>query len=133
MPPITQDGDSVTIRGAALPLLYRAVLALAARHNRDGIIPPPLLHDIRTLLYRAVMSPTRHKDASDVVRGACCEHQQSRDDWCTTGEAAFLLGISRRSVQRMVKDPGGPEAIRVGRTYLLRLAPLLVQNERKAT
>ena len=57
-PPIQQHGDTVTIRGAALPLMYRAVLALAARHNRDGITPPPLLREFAP---RAV---PRHHDVA---------------------------------------------------------------------
>ena len=35
-PPVMQDGAAVTIQGAALPMMYRATLALAARHRRDG-------------------------------------------------------------------------------------------------
>jgi len=132
-PPITQTGDSITIRGAALPLMYRATLALAVRHNRDGITPPPLLHQLRAVLFRATtMSPPRHKDAGRTTGGPCC-NGQGVSDWCSVGEASALLGISRRQVQRMATDRsrGGLEAIRVGRTWALRKAPVLVLAERR--
>ena len=35
-PPITQVGTTVLIQGEALPLMYRATLALIARRHRDG-------------------------------------------------------------------------------------------------
>ena len=132
-PPIMQDGGAVLIRGAALPMAYRAVLALAARHNRDGINTPPLLHELRAALFRAItMWPTRHKDAGHTIGGPCC-NGQGASDWCSVGEASALLGISRRQVQRMATDRsrGGLEAIRVGRTWALRKAPVLALAEQR--
>ena len=43
---ITQDGASVVVSGAALPLLYRATLALIARRSRDGLAASPLPQDV---------------------------------------------------------------------------------------
>ena len=132
-PPITQTGDSVTIRGAALPLLYRATLALAVRHNRDGITPPPLLHQLRAVLFRATtMSPPRHLLDETPPPGPR-SNSQGVSDWLSVGEASALLGISRRQVQRMATDRsrGGLEAIRVGRTWALRKAPVLALAERR--
>ena len=54
--PITQHDGTVLIRGAALPLLYRATLALIQRRNRDGLTASPLLQQACTTLYRATMS-----------------------------------------------------------------------------
>jgi excisionase family DNA binding protein len=126
--------DSVTICGA--PLLaatYRCVLAGIARRRRDGLPAHDLQQLARELRRAHEMSLQRQKLAAVVVDQPRWDHQQTRDDWCTTGEAAELLGLSRRSVQRMAKDPGGLDAIRVGRTYLLRSAPLLVlAAERRA-
>ena len=51
--PITQSDDGVLISGAALPLLYRSVLALIARRSRDGLAASPLLLEARRTLYRA--------------------------------------------------------------------------------
>jgi hypothetical protein len=59
-PPVVQRGSAVLIRGAALPLMYRATLALIARRSRDGLAISPLLHELRTTLYpRAVAAATR--------------------------------------------------------------------------
>ena len=124
-PLIMQDCDSVTIRGA--PLLaatYRAVLQAIARRRRDGLPS----HDLQTLaqaLYRAHMSPPRHELATIADHPPCSTHQ-SACDWCDVAEAANILRLSRRQVQRMARDPGGLDATRVGRIWLLRRAPLLV-------
>ena len=59
-PPVVQHDGVVVISGEALSVLYRAVLSLAIRHRRDGVASPPLLHQARAALYRA-MSPQRHK------------------------------------------------------------------------
>ena len=130
---IEQRGDSVVITGR--PLLgevYRAV-QLGIAHRRANGVPSRDLQAAAQALYRAHMSPPRHELATAADTSASWDHQQSRDDWVTTAEAASLLGLSRRSVQRMAKAPGGLDSIRVGRTYLLRSAPLLVQaNERRA-
>jgi hypothetical protein len=128
-PPITQIGTTVLIQGDALPVLYRCVLAGIARHHRDGVASPPLLHELRAQLYRATtttMSPARHKDAGQPqpVSGCTCQHG---DDWIGAGEAAALLQLSRRQVQRMCAEHywGGADTIRVGRTWALRRAPVL--------
>ena len=63
-PPITQIGASVVISGPALPLLYRATLALIARRHRDGLAASSLLQQARTTLYRACMSAQRRKGAA---------------------------------------------------------------------
>lgn len=140
-----QSGDSVTVAGAELlAQTYRAVLDAIARRRRDGLPTADLLQLARALrgahdeaVRRSGLSPhmslERHEGAVVDRRGACCDHQQSRDDWCTTGEAAILLGLSRRSVQRLAKAPGGLEARRAGRTWLLRTAPLLVQARERRT
>jgi hypothetical protein len=59
--PVRQDGATITITGAALPLLYRATLALAARHRRWGHQP--------TLVARAARRPVpRHHDVANATR-----------------------------------------------------------------
>jgi excisionase family DNA binding protein len=135
-PPITEDGGSVTIRGAPmLGAAYRSALDGIARRRRDGAPTHDLQQLARALrrAHDAAMSPTRHKDASDVVRGACCEHQSACDGWHTTREMAALLGRSQRSVQRWAAT-GRIGFIRAGRVYLVRQisAPLVGTDERKA-
>ena len=58
---IVQHDGAVIVTGDALPTLYRAVLALAARHHRDGVAPPPLLQQLRAALFRAATSPPRRR------------------------------------------------------------------------
>src|SRR5262245_41647639 len=127
----TEVGGAVVVQGDALPLLYRALLALAVRHRRDGITSPPLLHELRTALYRATMSPPR-REACNALRSSACCGCQGANDWCTTGEAADLLRVSRRQVQRMAAEPrGGLEAIRIGGTWALRRSTVLALAQRR--
>ena len=129
---ITQRDDSVTVSGAPLlAAVYHCVL-LGIRVRRTNGLPFGDLQQLSRALYRAHTSLQRHEVAPDSDTSPSWGHRQSRDDWCTTGEAAKLLGLSRRSVQRMARAPGGLDAIRVGRTYLLRSAPLLVLAEERA-
>jgi excisionase family DNA binding protein len=130
---IEQCDDSVTLTGApTLAAAYRATLCGIRARRADGL-PFGDLQELARALRRAHdASRKRHEFVPDSDTSPSWGHQQSRDDWCTTGEAAALLGLSRRSVQRMARAPGGLDAIRVGRTYLLRSAPLLVLAERRA-
>lgn len=132
---ISQRDDSVTLSGA--PLLaatYRCVLLGIRARRADGLPSHDLQQLARALRRAHDVSHQRHEVTSNLDASSCWDHQQTRDDddWCTTGEAAILLGLSRRSVQRMARAPGGPDAIRIGRTYLLRSAPLLVLAEERA-
>ena len=125
---ITQRHDSVTVSGEAAALLYRATLALILREHRDGVTPPPLLHQLRRQLYRASLQ--RHALATDSDTSPCWD-DQSACDWCDTAEASALLGLSRRQIQRMARAPAGLDAIQTGRIWLLRWAPLLVLAEQR--
>ena len=131
-PLITQRDGVVVISGDAVPLLYRATIALAARHHRDGLASPALLHTLRAALYGATTSPPRRKVSMAMDTSACCTCQDG-DDWISAGEAALLLGLSRRQVQRMAAKHywGGAGAIRVGRTWALQRAPVLALAERR--
>ena len=120
---IEQRGDSVTVTGR--PLLgevYRAVLNHIA-HRRANGTPSDDLRQIAKQLYRAYMSPTRHEfdSAADTAAGS----KRQDDDLIGVGEAAVLLGLSRRSVQRLAADPGGLSAVRVGHTWALRRSSVL--------
>jgi excisionase family DNA binding protein len=107
-----------------LAAAYRAVL-LGIRTRRADGLPSSDLQQLARALRRAHESHERHDLASGGDDQPRLDGQDSRDEWCSTGEAAALLQLSRRSVQRMARDPGGLDAIRVGRTYLRRLAPVL--------
>ncbi len=131
---IIQRGDSVVIQGKQLlGETYRSVLDHIARRRTNGT-PSDDLRQLAKALFRAYnMSPQRHEIDSGADDRPSSSNQQSRDDWITTGEAALLLGMSRRSVQRLARAPGGLEAIRVGRTYAIRSAPLLALQRKKAS
>jgi len=133
-PPITQTGDSITIRGAALPLMYRATLALAVRHNRDGITPPPLLHQLRAVLFRATtMSPPRHLLDETPPPGPCSACHDS--DLIDSATAAQLLAVSRRTMQRLAATDDGSllGAVRRGSIWLYRRgAVVALAEQRKA-
>jgi uncharacterized protein YjbI with pentapeptide repeats len=75
-PPITQRDDGVLIRGDALPLMYRACLALVARRHRDGLAASPLLQQARTTFYRATMSSHRHEDDTHTLAESRSDRQR---------------------------------------------------------
>lgn len=130
--PVQQDGDSVTIRGAAVALMYRAVLALAARHHRDGVSSPPLLHELRAALYRAVMSATGHELVNALTSSACCDCQDGAD-LIGVAEAATILSVSPRQARRLAAQNVGLGGQRIGKAWALRRAPVLVlAAQRKA-
>ena len=66
-PPITPCDAGVLLRGAALPLMYRACLALIARRSRDGLAAPCSIG--------ACMSTQRHKGAAYHLAESRCNGQ----------------------------------------------------------
>ncbi len=129
-PPVAQRDFAVLIQGAALPLLYRAVLTLAARHHRDGLASPPLLHEIRTALYRVMSAPGR-EIASAAPTKPCCTCQ-SASDLISTTEAATLLSISPRQVTRLAaQDDAVLGGFRLGNAWVLRRTPVLALAARR--
>jgi excisionase family DNA binding protein len=132
---ITQDGDTVTIRGAPeLAAVYRCVLLGIQRRRADGL-PTADLQALARALYRAHLETSRPRRslAETLPTTPCCDGQ-GVCDWLSVGEASALLGISRRQVQRMAAESsrrGGLDTIRVGRTWALKKAPVLAQAERR--
>jgi excisionase family DNA binding protein len=127
-------GDSVIVTGRALiGALYRCVL-LGVAHRRANGTPSDDLRQLAKLLYRAYTSPQRHEfDQAEADQPGWTGQDPS--DWCSTREAASLLGCSLRQIQRSAGDPGGLPGIRVGRVWLLHRAPVLArkaERERKA-
>jgi hypothetical protein len=129
-PCVIQHGASVTITGDALPLLYRAVIALVARHHRDGLSSPPLLHTLRAQLYRATMSRPRHKLVTAAPSSACCTCQDG--ELVGSAEASRLLAMSRRATQRLAAhDANLLGAVRCGSIWLYRRDAVLAPAERR--
>jgi hypothetical protein len=72
--------------------------------------------------YLLSVSPQRHDDdVPDPPLGNSDTSQDGTTDWITTGEAAKLLALSRRSVQRLAPAFG---VVRHGRWVLRRSAVL---------
>ena len=67
----------------------------------------------------------RHEGAVVDRRGASWDHQQSRDDWSPPPKRPTSSGCRGGASSGWLEAPGGLDAIRVGRTYLLRSAPVL--------
>jgi hypothetical protein len=100
---ISQHDGAVVIRGAALPLMYRATLALVAKRSRDGLRASPLLQQAVTVLYRAcTMSRERHPLAETSPPESSWRGQNG--ELVDSAEAAQLLGCSRRQVQRLAAN-----------------------------
>ena len=126
---IEQRGDSVTVTGRQLlGEIYRSVLDHIA-HRRANGTPSYELRQLAKMLYRAYMSPPRHELATGADTPAGSKSQD--DDLISVGEAALILGLSRRSVQRMAADPGGLSAVRIGHTWALRRSVVLAHAQQR--
>ena len=129
-PPIQLRADgTVLITGEAVRMLYKAALALNRHHHRDGLASPPLLHTLRAELFRATMSPQRHQLAETLPAGSSCTCHDSA--YVDSAAAAQLLGLSRRSAQRLAAN--GLDAVRCGSIWLYRRdAVMALAQQRKA-
>ena len=98
------------ISGEALRLAYRAFFSLRLRQNRDGIAPTPLLNEALRVLHRACvelqMSPRRHFVADPSTPESCSDGHDS--DLVDSAAAAEILGVSRRTVQRLTSSWAAP-------------------------
>lgn len=122
---ITRHGDAVTIRGAKLlASAYQATLAGIARRSRDGLPSPELRALARALRDAHDMSHERQEIGTSVPTSPEL-NGQDLSDLISVADAAGLLRLSRRQVQRLVAGPGGLDGVRVGRTWMLSKAPVL--------
>ena len=129
-PPITQHDGVVTVQGDALPLLYRGVIALVARYHRDGLSSPPLLHILRTELFRASTSQPRHRLAKTLPAGSCCTCQDG--ELVSVAAAARMLSVGKRQVQRLAeRDAEILGARRIGSIWALKRSAVLALAERR--
>jgi excisionase family DNA binding protein len=129
---IVRAGGSVTISGAALlAQTYRAVLDGIARRRRDGYPTHDLLELARALRAAHAVSLERRKVATP---GASSTGSNGQDlsDRLSVAEAANILRLSKRQVQRLAKSPGGLSGVRAGRIWSLDRAPVLALAERRA-
>ena len=126
---------AVVIRGQALQLVYRGLFSLRLRQHRDGIAPTPLLTEAIRVLYRACvelqMSQKRHFLASNTVAEAGCNGQDGAEP-IGVSEAAVILSLSPRQVQRLAAQNGDLGGIRVGHAWALDRRAVLALAERRA-
>ena len=127
------DTDAVTIRGAPmLAAVYRCVL-LGIRQKRADGLPAGDLQELARALRRAhdqAMSLKRHEVASDDNTSARLNGQDP-SDLVSVADAAELLRLSKRQVQRLAAHSGGLGGVRVGRIWMLGKAPVLALAERR--
>ena len=127
---ISQDGDSVTIRGAPLlAALYRGVLQAIQRRRLDGL-PSADLQQLARALRRAQDVATGTPIVQCIAEFVVSSGQD--DDLISVGEAAGLLQLSRRHVARLAAGPGGLGAVRIGRTWALRRSIVLALAKERA-
>jgi Helix-turn-helix domain len=110
-----------------VPMLYRATLALAVHHHRDGLSSPAMLHTLRAELYRATMSQQRHQLAETLPAGSSRTCHDSA--YVDSAAAAELLGLSRRSAQRLAAN--GLDAVRCGSIWLFDRGAVMALAERR--
>jgi excisionase family DNA binding protein len=134
-PPITQHGGAVTIHGTAmLAATYRAVLAGIARRRADGL-PTADLQQLARELYRAhtIATSRSRRELGAAAASASRSNGQDGVNLIGAGEAAALLRLSRRQIQRLAADRirGGLGGVRVGRAWAFdRSAVLTLAKER---
>ena len=129
---IIQRDDAVTLSGApTLAAAYRATL-LGIRARRTDGLPFRDLQELARALRRAHdASLERHEfvpGRSDSPR----LNGQDPSDLISVAEAADLLRLSKRQVQRLAASRGGLDGVRVGRAWMLVRAPVLALAERRA-
>jgi hypothetical protein len=128
---VQQVGGAVVVQGDCLQHLIASVLALIREMQRNGYAPPSALADLLTKAHAARMSQPRHEFASYQVVESHSEGQDV-DDWIDVAEAATVLAISRRHVQRLAPSLSPGDAKRIGNSWALRKAPVLaLANERR--
>ncbi len=114
-----------------LAAAYRATL-LGIRARRADGLPFGDLQELARALRRAHdASRKRHEfvpDGSDSPR----LNGQGPRDLISVAEAAGLLRLSKRQVQRLAARPGGLDGLRVGRAWMLARAPVLALAEERA-
>ena len=131
-PPVSQRDGAVVIRTTPmLAAAYRAVLVGIARRRADGL-PSGDLQQLARALRRAhidAMSQPRQPLADSIPVGPCSNSHDSA--YVDSAAAAELLGLSRRSVQRLAGN--GLDGVRVGSIWLLdRDAVMALAREREA-
>lgn len=127
--PIVQHDCTVLIQTPEMLAAVDRCVLLGIRQRRpDGLPAHDLLELAKTLFcaHTAATSRSRHELVDSVPAESCCEGQGA-SDWCSVGEAAALLRLSRRQVQRPAADSrwGGVDGVCVGRAWMLRRVPVL--------
>ena len=101
--------------------VHRALLLISAgiRHNqlRNGIAPHPEAVAIQRALAAALATASPDGQMDDQTD---CESSQSEDDTIDAATAAKVLGLSRRSVYRLIRDGVLPARKHCGTWVLAR-------------
>lgn len=129
--PVQQAGSAVLVQGrAALDLLAKCVLAQIREVQRNGYSVEPYAQLLRTI-HTARMSQPRHEFASYQVVEAH-SNSQDVDDWIDVAEAAEVLAVTRRQMQRLTLKQFAPGDVkRIGNSWALKRAPVLALAEQR--
>lgn len=108
IPPVQRLGSAVLLQGpAVIDTFYLVALGIKETRRTDGIAPSPRLQALAAALRDAAAearaSVSRHERVARPARQA----PSGVLDEIYTEEAAVLLGLTRRHVQRIAADLGG--------------------------
>ena len=128
--PVQQVGSAVLVQGKeALDQVAKCVLAQIRETQRNGYSVEPYAQLLRTI-HTARMSPPRHEFVSYQVVEAHSEGQDV-DDWIDVAEAAEVLGVGIRQMQRLALNFPPGEAKCIGNSRALKRAPVLALAEER--
>lgn len=126
-PPVQQVGNAVLVQGQeALDQIAKCVLAQIRETQRNGYSVEPYAQLLRTI-HAARMSHSRHEFAITAAAEPQSDGQDG-DDLMNATFAAAELNISVRQVQRLAPCLG---AVRVGRSWAFKRAPVLAAAEER--
>jgi ABC-type dipeptide/oligopeptide/nickel transport system ATPase subunit len=129
-PAVQQVGGAVLVQGReGLDQFAKCVLAQIREVQRNGYSVEPYAQLLRTI-HTARMSQPRHELASYEVVEAHSDRQDV-DDWIDVTEAAEILAVTRRQVQRLAPSFSPGEAKRIGKSWALKRAPVLALAEQR--
>lgn len=124
-PPVQVGPGVVVLQGEdALRDLYFCLHAGAQKLRRDGL-SAGRFERLKSTIYRALMSRPRHEVAY-CVAVETESNGQDASDLLTVAEAAEVLALSRRQVQRLASELGG---VRIGHGLAFRRAPVLALKQ----
>lgn len=121
---VMQVGGAVLIQGKeGLDQIAKCVLAQIRELNRNGYSSAPYAQ-LLTTIHAARMSQPRHELVSYQLVESHSDSQDV-DDWIDVAEAAAILEISGRQMQRLAREFAPGHVRSIGTSRALKRAPVL--------